>query len=90
MTTPLKAPNWFGALCIVLALPLFQLPSLLSACPPEPAELRVILWIYPFYAVLAAYLAWLCYGPRRVLAWILLCLLVMSHVAIRLMVFPLQ
>lgn len=90
MANPPKSPRWFAALCIILALPLFQFPALLSATAAAQSQTRVILWIYPFYAVMAAYLAWQCYGQRRALAWILLGLLVMSHVAIRLMVFPIH
>jgi hypothetical protein len=41
-----------------------------------------MLWIYPFYAIVAAYLAWQCYPQRRALAWVLLSLLLLSHVAI--------
>ncbi len=73
-------PRWFTLLAVVLVLPLFQLPLLLSRCP-DSSPVRTILFIYPFYAVAAAYLAWQCYPQRKALAWILLILLILSHMA---------
>lgn len=41
-----------------------------------------MLWVYLFYVPVAAYLSYLCYPERRALAWILLALMVLSHIAI--------
>lgn len=76
-----KAPRWFAVVILVLLLPLFQMPYLLSVCPAD-SPARTFIWIYPFYALLSGYLAWQCYAQRRALAWILLILLLMSHTAI--------
>ena len=70
MPQPPKTPRWFAALCIVCLL-------------PAGSDISPLLWIYPFYALAAAALAWQCYSQRKALAWILLFLLLLSHLAIR-------
>lgn len=81
MPAPPSTPRWFTAMIILLMLPLFQFPFLLGRTDPgTPA--RVMLWVYPFYALVAGYLAWQCYPQRHALAWILLVLLVLSHASI--------
>lgn len=82
MPQPPKTPHWFAALCIVCLLPLVQMPWLISKLPAG-ADISPLLWIYPFYAVAAAALAWQCYPQRKALAWILIFLLLLSHLAIR-------
>lgn len=85
MPVPPPAPRWFAVVIVVLLLPLFQFPVLLSECPAENG-VRTLLGIYPVYALTAGYLAWQCYPQRRALAWILLALLLLSHLAIWLLV----
>ncbi len=81
LPAPPTTPRWFTAVAILLLLPVFQFPYLLGIVPADgPA--RTMLWIYPFYAIVAAYLAWQCYPQRRALAWVLLSLLLLSNVAI--------
>lgn len=82
ITSPENAPKWFAAVVIIAALPIFQLPLLLSIAPANQSGIRTMLWIYPVYAVVAAYLAWQCYPQRKALAWILVGLLLLSHIAI--------
>lgn len=75
-----RAPSWFIVLVVVMALPALLAPALLSACPPDaPGIVRTLVWIYPFYVVVAAWLACLCWDSRRVMAWILLALMVLTH-----------
>lgn len=76
-----KAPVWFLIVVIVSILPVFQLPLLLSALTPGSGA-RVWIWIYPLYVITAAYLAWQCYRDRTALAWCLVALIWMSHLAI--------
>lgn len=85
MTSTPSVPRWFRAVIIIVLMPLFQFPYLLDVCPAE-SPFRTILWIYPFYAVLSGYLSWQCYPQRRVVAWILIVLLVLSHAAAWLLV----
>lgn len=78
---PGRTPRWFAVVVVILLLPLFQFPYLLGVCPEnDPA--RTMLWIYPFYALFTGYLAWQCYPQRRALAWVLLVILLLSHLAI--------
>ncbi|MDE5838290.1 MAG: hypothetical protein K2H39_04490 [Paramuribaculum sp.] len=49
--------------------------------------MRTLVWIYPFYVVVAAYLAYLCYPARRIITWILLALMVLTHVCVWLLVY---
>ena len=85
LPAPTKTPRWFAAIVIVVLLPLFQFPWLLERCSSDSGA-RTMLWIYPFYALTAGYLAWQCYPQRRALAWLLLALLVFSHLAIWILV----
>ncbi len=77
-----STPRWFTALDILCTLPVFLFPGLLATCPPD---LKAMVWVYPFYIIVAAYLAWQCYPQRSALAWILLVLIILSHAAIWLM-----
>lgn len=81
----MRTPRWFLAVVIILLLPLFQFPYLLSICPQE-SPARTFLWIYPFYALLSGYLAYVCYPTRRAMAWILLAILLLSHISLWLLV----
>ncbi|MDE5744858.1 MAG: hypothetical protein K2H84_04255 [Paramuribaculum sp.] len=85
--TDLRAPWWIVAIIILFILPAGQFPVLLANCPPEPPVLRTMVWIYPFYVVVAAYLAYLCYPRRQLMTWILLALMAMTHVAMWMLVF---
>lgn len=76
-----STPRWFTILVVIIALPVLQFPVLLANCPPDSA-VRTMLWVYLFYVPVAAYLSYLCYPERRALAWILLALMVLSHIAI--------
>lgn len=76
-----NTPKWFLVLIILLMLPLFQMPYLISLCQPG-ATVRMFLWFYPAYALLSGYLAYICYPGRRTIAWILLILLILSHLSI--------
>lgn len=62
-------------------LPVFQFPELLASCPPGMEGIRTLLWIYPFYVVLTGWLAYICYPTRRTISWILLILMLLSHLS---------
>lgn len=76
-----KTPKWMVAVIIILLLPVFQFPYLLVSAP-DVQLIRTLIWIYPFYCLVAAWLAWQCYPQRPALSWILLALMVMSHVSV--------
>lgn len=73
-----RTPWWMGVIIVVVSLPVFALPYLLSQCA---AELKTFVWLYPLYVVVAAWLAWICYPRRRLLTWILLIIMALTHVA---------
>lgn len=85
MPSPPATPKWMLAVIIVTLLPVFQFPVLLSDCPPV-SIVRTLLWIYPFYCLVAAYLAYQSYPQRHAIAWILIMLMVLSHVAMWMLV----
>lgn len=76
-----KVPGWFLAVIIIGAIPVFQFPILLNSCPPESPD-RALLWIYPFYVLMTAWLSYICYPRRQTMAWILICLMILTHFAI--------
>lgn len=80
------APRWVAVVIIILMLPVFAFPALLSALPPDDSSIRTIAWCYPFYVLLSGYLAWQCYPQRPAMSWILLVLMVMSHAAMWILV----
>lgn len=80
-----KTPVWMTILIILLVLPVFSLPALLSAIAPGDSGMKTIVWCYPVYVVMSGWLAWQCYPQRREVSWILLVLMVMSHVAMWIM-----
>ncbi len=88
MTQPssYRAPGWFIALAVIVALPVFQTPALLDACPPDGGIVRTLVWIYPFYVAVAAWLACLCWDSRRAMAWILIAIMALTHIGMRMLV----
>lgn len=78
-------PKWVTTLIIIFTLPIFALPTLLSQCPSEASAIRTLIWIYPFYMVLSAYLAWRTYQQRPYLTWILLAVMILSSIAIQIL-----
>lgn len=79
-------PKWVTFLIIIFTLPIFTLPSLLAQCNPEAEAARTLVWIYPFYMILSAYLAWRAYPQRPYLTWILLAVMVLSSIAMQILV----
>lgn len=74
-----RAPLWVDIVIILCMLPVFSLPSLLSACPAGNDMARTLLWCYPVYVAAAGWLAWICWDERPYMTWILLVLMVLSH-----------
>lgn len=85
MPTPPATPRWMIAVIVIVLLPVFQFPFLVGSCP-DVSIVRTLLWIYPFYCLVAAFLAYQCYPQRKAMAWILLALMVLSHISVWLLV----
>lgn len=79
-------PKWVTFLIIIFTLPIFTLPGLLAQCTPDDEATRTLVWIYPFYMILSAYLAWRAYPQRSYLTWILLAVMVLSSIAMQILV----
>lgn len=73
-----KTPRWFLWVVIILMLPLLAFPWLISAAPSGTG---MFVWFYPIYVVTSGWLAYNCYVSRREIAYILLVLMVLSHVS---------
>ncbi len=82
----MKVPKWVTFLIIIFTLPIFSLPSLLAQCPPEAQATRTLVWIFPFYMLLSAYLAWRAYVQRPYVTWMLLALMILSSIAVQILV----
>ena len=81
-----RTPAWMVIVIIVMMLPVFQMPMLLSACPPDLGGIRTLIWGYPFYVLLTGWLSYVSYPSRPAISWILLVIMLMSHAAIYLLV----
>ena len=81
-----KTPLWMTVLIIVVMLPVFSFPAMLSALPPDDGAMRSITWCYPLYVLLSGYLSWQCYPQRPAMSWILIVLMIMSHAAMWMMI----
>lgn len=74
-----RVPSWFLILVVIAALPAVMTPALiLMASEPLPESKKLFFWLFPFYLVVAAYLAYECYGRRTVMAWILLVIMLLT------------
>lgn len=85
MPTPPFTPRWMTVVIVIALLPVFQFPFLLASCPAS-STVRALLWIYPFYCLVAAFLAYQSYPQRPAVAWILVALMVLSHIAMWILV----
>lgn len=76
-------PWWMTIVIVVLCLPLFATPSLIGMLPAGTDDtVKTLVTGYPIYVVASGILAWIVYPSRKGLAWILLILMALSHVAI--------
>lgn len=79
MTDKRKPPRYILVIVILLMLPLVAFPWILST---TEAEYKTLVAMYPVYVFATGVLSYQCYVSRRELFYILLVLLIMSHVAI--------
>lgn len=78
-----KTPVWMTIVIIIFLLPVFAFPVLLADLPVGDTPLKTFVWIYPFYMLLSAWLAWNAYPQRPYVSWILLTLMALSSMAVR-------
>ena len=82
-----RVPWWLILIAVVMALPVFRTPALIAACPPEPAIVRTLVIIYPFYVGVTAWLACICWPARKTMTWILIVLMALSNLSIHFLVY---
>ncbi len=71
-----RTPLWFVLVIILSILPILVWPAIISQLPPNAAQnYRLLITIFPIYAVGSGYLAYKSYPQRSGLAWILIILL---------------
>lgn len=76
-----RVPVWMLIIIIVAALPVLAFPTMLNLAAGEISGYKVLVWLYPFYVIVSAWLAWQCYGRRTEMTWILIVLMILSHAA---------
>ena len=74
-------PRRFLAVTILFMLPVLGFPTLLGKCPND-SPLTTFVWFYPLYVFAAGICAVMCYPARRELAWILLAIMLLTHMAL--------
>lgn len=84
----LPTPAWVTVIIIIAALPVMAIPTLLGLLGPDRPEARTLLYLYPLYVVVAAWLAYKSYPTRSYISWILVGLMILSHLAMWILVDP--
>lgn len=84
-TTP--RPWWLALIVIVLLLPAFAIPELLTmqaadAGNPNPGAVRALTWIFPLVCVAYAILIWLSWPTRPFISWMLIVMSALTSAAI--------
>lgn len=82
----IDVPWWIILIIVVLMLPVVQMPALLANCPAEVPMVKTLVWVYPVYVLVAGWLAYICYDRRRLMSFILMALMILTHIAVWLLV----
>lgn len=77
-----KPPVWMTVIILIFLLPVFSFPMLLANIPAGDEGAKTFVWIYPFYMLLSAWLAWSGYTRRSYVSWILIALMALSTAAV--------
>lgn len=87
---PHIVPWWIYLIIIVCMIPGLSYPLQSTLAASTDATVRGLTWFYPVYTLVSGLLAWMCYGRRTLLTWILLAMLILSHISFYYMAFTLQ
>lgn len=79
-----RPPWWMTVVILVMLLPLFSWPMVIASLPPEDEgnNWKMLIYIFPIYAILSAYYAYRCYAERKELSIILLAVLLLAYLGI--------
>ncbi|MDE6702678.1 MAG: hypothetical protein K2K00_03260, partial [Muribaculaceae bacterium] len=80
-----KVPAGVTGVIIICMLPVLAFPTMLSMTMPD-SPARTFVWFYPFYVIASGVCARICWRQRRDVTWILLALMVLSHLAMWMLV----
>ncbi len=78
---PGRPPLWVTILIIIFLLPVTAFPVMLNHAAPG-SETLTFVWIYPFYMLLSAWLAYNAYASRSYITVVLLALMALSTAAL--------
>ncbi|MBD5266510.1 MAG: hypothetical protein HDR85_04735 [Bacteroides sp.] len=81
-----RTPLWMTLVILLFLLPVFSFPVLLGNIPADDETAKTFVWIYPFYMLFSAWLAWNAYPTRSTVSWILIILMALSTAAVWLLV----
>lgn len=74
-----RVPWWMTAVIVAAMLPGLVFPWTLSALHNPTPLLKGLTWLYPAYVLVSGLLAWQCYGRRTAMSWIIIVLLLLTH-----------
>lgn len=74
-----RVPWWMWAVIIAAMLPGLVFPWTLSSLDDPSTMMKGLTWLYPLYVLVSGFLAWQCYGRRTVMSWIIIVLLLLTH-----------
>ncbi|MCM1451318.1 MAG: hypothetical protein NC102_03600 [Clostridium sp.] len=72
---------WLILLLLFLLTPIFFFIGV-AAEAPEGSLLQGLLWLYPAFCIADAICAWICYPQRKEITWILIGILILSHIGV--------
>ena len=80
-----RIPAWVTVVIIICMLPVLAFPTMLSMTMPD-SPARTFVWFSPFYVIASGVCARICWRQRRDVMWILLILMLLSHLAMWMLV----
>lgn len=80
-----KVPAWVTILVVICMLPVLAFPTMLTMTMPDSSA-RTFVWFYPFYVIASGICARICWPQRKDVMWVLLALMVLSHLAMWMLV----